>query len=59
MTKRATCRWSEDGNGEPWATMCGNYLEINEGTPNENGFKFCCYCGRKLVQIPYEEELEK
>ena len=59
MTKRTTCRWSEDGDGGPWATQCGNYFEITEGTPDENGFKFCCYCGRKLVQIPYKEELEK
>ena len=44
------CRWSEDGEGSFWATGCGNAFEFNDGTPKQNSFAWCPYCGRSLEQ---------
>lgn len=32
-----------------WSTSCGKAFNIIDGTPSENGFKFCVYCG-KVIQ---------
>ena len=53
MTK--TCTWSEDEDGV-WDTSCGNRFEIEAGSPEENGFKFCCYCGGALEQVYFLNE---
>jgi len=37
-----------------WETLCGNTFMFVEGTPQDNSMKFCCYCGRPLVQIEAE-----
>ncbi len=37
-----------------WETLCGNAFMFVEGTPQDNKIKFCCYCGRPIIQI--EEE---
>ncbi len=42
------CHWYEDGAA--WATQCGEYFEITNGTPAENGMMFCPYCGRPIDQ---------
>lgn len=61
MTERtAKCAWSQDGDydGDMWATGCGNYFILTDGTPAENDMRFCCYCGKSLETIPYEEDEE-
>ena len=50
-----TCRWSEDEDGN-WSTECDRFYIINEGTPELNGMKFCCFCGAHLEQMLYQEE---
>lgn len=42
-----TCKWTEDADGN-WDTSCDNKYIIVEGTPTDNGMKFCTYCGREL-----------
>ena len=37
-----------------WETLCGNTFMFVEGTPKDNGMKFCCYCGRPIIQIEAE-----
>lgn len=49
----AECVWSDDEGC--WATGCGHYFEINDGTPSENGMRFCAYCGKPLVEVPAPE----
>jgi hypothetical protein len=45
-----TCEWKQDENGA-WWTDCGNGFEFNnEGSPKDNKMKFCCYCGKPLIQ---------
>lgn len=50
------CCWSESSNGA-WATGCGELWELNDGTPKENGMKFCPCCGRKLTESRYVDDI--
>ena len=50
------CTWFQDGDSDTWSTGCGNYFSINAGTPAENHFKFCAYCGKHLQECPYVPE---
>ena len=55
------CHWSQwEMHSDTWNTSCGQDYTIIEGTPEENGHKFCHHCGRPLVQheFVYEEESE-
>lgn len=40
------CQWQEDG--EAWATQCGDYFQIENGTPEDNRMVFCPHCGRPI-----------
>ena len=54
---RGICNWNQDGEGEQgWDAGCGNRFMLNEDTPSANGMKFCCYCGKKLTESPYEDD---
>jgi hypothetical protein len=48
--KLPTCEWSDGGEGA-YLTECGEAFVVNEGTPAENGMRFCPYCGRKLKVV--------
>ena len=50
MEKQKTeCEWKlEDLEQNLYATECENRQLIFEGTPEENGYKYCHYCGRKI-----------
>ena len=47
------CAWREEDGC--WGTDCNHEFVINEGTPVENEMKFCCYCGKPIIQFPEEE----
>ena len=50
------CIWAEsNGDAEFWHTSCDQDFVFIEGTPGENGMKFCCYCGANLVEKKWEE----
>ena len=52
------CLWEENPDGQ-WETTCEQIFEFNNGGPENNGFGFCPYCGKKLVEKPYtEKEIE-
>jgi hypothetical protein len=46
------CIWHQDdiGGDSVWETTCKRSFEFNDGGPEENGFKFCCYCGKNLIE---------
>ena len=48
------CAWREEEG--VWSTDCNHAFEIFDGTPEENDMKFCCYCGKKIVQFPEDEQ---
>ena len=46
------CEWHlEDAEGNLYATECENRQLIFEGTPKENGYRYCPYCGRKIKEV--------
>ena len=52
------CLWSLDdiGGDSCYDTECGRMFEIsNDDTLEENGFKFCCFCGKPLEEIRTSE----
>jgi hypothetical protein len=54
MSDRDTCTWTQTGDEyDFWETSCDHAFVINEGTPKENGMRFCCYCGKRLEAVPY------
>lgn len=59
MTDKYPCVWTEayEGNG-PWEVGCGHDFEL-DGTPSENGMKFCCFCGAELQEERWTEEPEE
>ena len=33
-----------------WETACGEIFEFNNGSPQENSFRFCSYCGKAIKE---------
>ena len=46
------CGWHENEDGQ-WETDCSMEFEFNSGTPVQNNFDHCPYCGKPLQQIPF------
>lgn len=46
-----TCTWTHDDDEGSWDAECGERWSITEGTPEENNFRFCPGCGRKVETI--------
>jgi hypothetical protein len=44
------CTWKKHWWHDHWETSCGHAFTVLEGTPRDNGMKYCCYCGRTLVE---------
>jgi hypothetical protein len=42
------CEWRYDDTFEKWDTECGRGHILIEGTPADNHYSFCPYCGRVL-----------
>lgn len=49
------CEWQEEDGGGPWESWCGHLFEFNSDGPKENGFRFCPYCGKRLVAVFYKD----
>lgn len=47
-----TCEWFLDES--VWQTDCDNLFQFSSGSPTENSFKFCPYCGKVVVELPDE-----
>jgi len=44
------CVWCVDNDGV-WNTDCGQVHVFIDGTPGQNGFGFCPYCGKPMAEI--------
>lgn len=43
------CFWEEVDTGEYYESGCNKKgFQFNDGSPYDNGFKFCPYCGKQL-----------
>lgn len=49
------CYWLYDEDSGAYDTACDNTLLLNDGTPAENDFRFCPYCG-KAIEVVEEGE---
>lgn len=49
------CEWAEDCEG-CWDTSCGNKFFFTDGGIEENGCKFCHYCGHPVKPVKYVEQ---
>ena len=49
-----SCVWQQDADGN-WNTSCDNLHVFINGTPFQNNYRFCPYCGGELI---YDEETE-
>ena len=48
------CTWYGDEEGT-FETTCGHLFQMIDGTPTENRFKHCCFCGKALVEGTEDE----
>ncbi len=49
---QSECEWHiQDAEENLYATECENRQIIFEGTPEENGYRYCPYCGRKIKAV--------
>jgi hypothetical protein len=52
MTNYSKCSWSvDDPDGffeRLWNSGCGHHFYFTEFEPDENGWKFCPWCGKPL-----------
>jgi len=56
MNDDRTCTWvQDDDNSDAWGTQCRRMFLLIDGTPEDNRMKFCCYCGKPLVEQPLVE----
>lgn len=44
------CVWSVDEDGN-WNTSCDNIAVLIEGTPLDNDWVFCPYCGKIIQEV--------
>lgn len=48
-----SCYWDADYPGsDMFSTSCKHAFRLDDGGPEENEMKFCCFCGRPLVEEP-------
>lgn len=52
-----TCNWREDEDNI-WHTGCDDAFEFNANGPDENRCKFCLYCGKPIIAIPFHFEFD-
>lgn len=49
-----TCSWTPaDCMSDIWETSCGKDVALDD-MPQENGMRYCCYCGGRLNGIAYQ-----
>lgn len=48
------CNWTHDDDSGVYETACGEEFEFYDAGPVENGFRFCPYCGKTLIDHPKE-----
>ena len=58
--ENSTCNWYQnEEDSSDFSSDCGVQFAFNEGMPSENYMKFCCKCGKKLIEHKYDVDWEK
>jgi len=51
------CEWHQDGeDSDTWDSGCGESFWLENDNPSECGMRYCCYCGKRLVHVLWEED---
>ncbi len=53
MNEESCCIWKEEKGLDTdgiYKTDCDNMFTIMEGNPEDNGFKYCPYCSKAIVE---------
>lgn len=51
IIEQGNCDWEKDEDGVYW-TSCNEGFVLNEpSSTKDHGFRFCCYCGKKLNDL--------
>ena len=45
------CKWKLEEEGNLYVTECENRHLVFDGAPEENGYRYCPYCGRKIKEV--------
>lgn len=45
------CKWKLEEEGNLYVTECEKRHLAFDGTPEENGYRYCPYCGRKIKEV--------
>jgi len=53
------CEWIFDYVFTNYDTSCGLNIRLERGTPKENGYVFCPFCGKVIDSDEGGKELEK
>lgn len=53
------CTWEWEEIGDYYQTKCDNAFSFNDGSPHDNKFLFCPYCGKIIWDITPAGELEE
>ena len=60
---KMVCNWRQptysDAECNAWQSDCDQYWAITEGTPTENGMKFCHGCGKLIKEHPFVDSEEQ
>ena len=62
LVPEKTCTWTQSDEGDYWEASCesGNLFTFSEdGEPEADHFNHCCYCGGRIIAIPYVEGEEE
>lgn len=55
------CRWEEavTESGSAYNTDCGNTQTFTRDTPYNNGYAYCPYCGRRILDMADKENTDE
>ncbi len=51
------CTWTYDDIDHYWSTGCKRAFHFEDGTPKDNGIRFCSHCGGKLIEAASKPEV--
>jgi len=52
--EKSSCEWKENKDGA-WDTNCKECFEFIDGGPMNNNMQWCCYCGKRLIEVPFPD----
>lgn len=53
------CDWKLDDHTGSYDTECKNKFEFIDGTPQDNKFTFCPYCGLRIWDVSEQQSEEE